>query len=304
MLHISRRAEPVDASRLRGLESKLRTAAPITRFAPAPTGFLHIGHVLNAIYVWGIARAIGARILLRIEDHDLQRSRPEYDRALLEDLDWLGFHADELSRQSERHAIYEDALTRLRRAGLTYACSCTRKQAGDGPYPGTCRGLGLDETADRGVRVRIGADTETFEDLLMGSNAQTPSQQSGDVLLKDRHGLWTYQFAATVDDYAQGVTHVIRGQDLLDSTGRQIALARLVGRRDAPVYLHHPLVMKSAVQKVSKSDADSGVRDLRAAGWTAPRVIGYTAALAGLIPAERALEVADLAEIVVRGDGL
>jgi glutamyl-Q tRNA(Asp) synthetase len=304
VLHISRRAEPVDASRLGLPELKRRPAVPVTRFAPAPTGFLHIGHVLNAIYVWGIARAIGARILLRIEDHDLQRSRPEYDRALLEDLEWLGFHADELSRQSERHAIYGEAIARLRTAGLAYACSCTRKQAGDGPYPGTCRELGLDETADRGVRVRIGDGTETFDDLLLGSNAQTPALQSGDVLLKDRHGLWTYQFAATVDDHAQGVTHIIRGQDLLDSTGRQIALAKLLGRRDAPIYLHHPLVMKSAAQKVSKSDADSGVRDLRASGWTAARVLGHTAALAGLIEAERPLEVADLAELVVRGDGL
>jgi glutamyl-tRNA synthetase/glutamyl-Q tRNA(Asp) synthetase len=299
VLHISRAARPVPRARL-------LTAAgrPVTRFAPAPTGFLHIGHVLNAIYVWGVARAIGARVLLRIEDHDRQRCRLEYDRAIVEDLAWLGFAPDETSRQSERHDIYEDALARLRGAGLTYACACTRKQAGDGPYPGTCREAGLTEGPGRGIRVRIGGDVETFDDLLLGPRTQTPARQSGDVLLKDRHGLWTYQFAATVDDHVQGVTHVIRGDDLLDSTGRQMHLARLLGRRDPPAYLHHPLIMKSPVQKVSKSDADSGVRDLRAEGWTPARVLGHTASLAGLVPNGRPVQVADLAELVVSGDGL
>jgi glutamyl-Q tRNA(Asp) synthetase len=276
-------------------ELKLR---PTTRFAPAPTGYLHVGHVLNAIYVWGVAQAMGARVLLRIEDHDRQRSRPEYDLALVDDLAWLGFEAAETSRQSDRSGMYEDALSRLRDAGLTYACDCSRKQIGAGRYPGTCRDRGLADTAGRGIRVRIDEGEETFDDLLLGRQTQSPADQAGDVLLRDRHGLWTYQFAATVDDDVQGVTHVIRGDDLLDSTGRQIALARLLGRAEAPVFLHHPLIMKSAEQKISKSDGDTGVRELRAAGWSAGRVIGITAALAGLMPTPRPLRVSDLAGVV------
>lgn len=271
----------------------------ITRFAPAPTGFLHIGHVLNAIYVWGVAQALGARVIVRIEDHDRQRSRPEYERAILDDLDWLGFQAAERARQSDRRGVYEAALARLRAAGLIYACDCTRRQIGPGPYSGRCRTRGLDERGDRGIRARIDPGEERFDDLLLGPQAQDPASQSGDVLLRDRHGLWTYQFAATVDDLEQGITHVIRGDDLLDSTGRQIRLARLLGRAEPPVFLHHPLIMKSPVQKVSKSDNDSGVRELRAEGWRPRRVIGLAASLAGLIPEARDVEVADLADLVV-----
>ena len=273
-------------------------ACATTRFAPAPTGYLHAGHVLNAIYVWGVAQAMGARVLLRIEDHDTQRSRTEYERAILDDLAWLGFEAGDVVRQSERSEIYEDALAGLRAKGLIYACDCTRSQIGGTRYPGTCRDRGLREAPDRGIRVRIDPGVEHFDDLLLGPQAQAPSEQSGDLLLRDRHGLWTYQFAATTDDLVQGVTHVIRGDDLLESTGRQIRLARLLGRDEAPVFLHHPLIMKSPVQKVSKSDADTGIRELRAGGWSPGRVLGYTAALAGLIPSETPLNVASLAELV------
>ena len=276
-------------------ELKFRSA---TRFAPAPTGYLHVGHVLNAIYVWGVAQAMGARVLLRIEDHDRQRSRPEYERALVEDLAWLGFESSATLRQSDRDAVYEEALGRLREAGLVYACDCSRKQIGAARYPGTCRNRGLDEAPGRGIRVRMDEGEETFDDLLIGRQTQSPAEQAGDVLLRDRHGMWTYQFAATVDDYVQEVTHVIRGDDLLDSTGRQIRLARLIGRAEPPVFLHHPLIMKTPEQKISKSDADTGIRELRAGGWSAGRVIGFTAALAGLIPAPRDLTVPDLTEIV------
>ena len=304
MLHISRPAERVvlrDAAP--GLKSRPTTQSrPATRFAPAPTGHLHAGHVLNAIYVWGVARAIGARVLLRIEDHDLQRSRREYEASILADLEWLGFEADEMTRQSERGHVYEDALSRLRAAGLTYACECSRSPIGGGRYPGTCRDRGLEETAGRGIRVRMEPGVERFDDLLLGPQAQSPDEQIGDVLLRDRHGLWTYQMSATADDFVQDVTHVIRGDDLLDSTGRQIRLARLLGRAQAPVFLHHPLIMKSAVQKVSKSDADTGIRELRADGWSPARVLGFTAALAGLLPDERPISVGDLAEIVAAPD--
>lgn len=298
MLHVSRPADRVTLPELNTAPDL--TVRPATRFAPAPTGYLHIGHVLNTIYVWGVARAIGARVLLRIEDHDRQRSRAEYERAIVDDLAWLGFEPDERTRQSDRRDVYDDALGKLRALGLIYACDCTRRQTGPGRYGGRCRERALDERPDRGIRVRIDEGLERFDDLMLGPQVQDPSGQAGDILLRDRHGLWTYQFGVTADDFAQGVTHVIRGDDLLDSTGRQIRLARLLGRAEAPLFLHHPLIMKSPAQKISKSDADTGIRELRTEGWTAPRVIGFTAALAGLIDGPRDVTVADLAGLVCR----
>jgi glutamyl-Q tRNA(Asp) synthetase len=290
--------------------------AIISRFAPAPTGFLHLGHVVNAVYVWRETRARGGQVLLRIEDHDRQRSRAEYEAAILEDLAWLGFMADQGPvRQSERGAIYEEALDRLRRQGLVYACGCTRADIAratraalkgcatsddiartapvadvvrsvaqpfraantdadvEARYPGTCADRGLAEAPGLGLRVRLAPTVERFVDLRHGPQEQRPSEQCGDLLVRDRDGNWTYQFAATVDDLVQGVTLVVRGDDLLASTGRQIQLARLLGRAEPPEFLHHPLIMKSADQKLSKSDGDTGVRELRARGWTAEQVI-------------------------------
>ena len=283
----------------------------VSRFAPAPTGFLHLGHVVNAIYVWGLAGAAGGRVLLRIEDHDRRRSRPEFERAILDDLDWLGFTADKPStdafragpcsgRQSDREAIYEGALGRLRTAGRVYACECSRSEIVDAGapvselcYPGTCRGKQLAERPGHGIRIRLDHSVERFVDLRHGPRVQTPSEQCGDLLARDRDGHWTYQFAVTVDDAAQGVTLVVRGDDLLASTGRQIQLARLLGRSEPPAFLHHPLVMKTATQKLSKADRDTSVRDLRAAGRSAADIIGRAAYAAGLtdrdspLPADR-----------------
>jgi glutamyl-Q tRNA(Asp) synthetase len=260
----------------------------ITRFAPAPTGFLHLGHVVNALYVWGEARGRDATVLLRIEDHDRQRSRSEFEAAIFEDLDWLGFVADEAPvRQSDRGDIYRQALSTLERQGLVYACSCTRGDvaraglaAADEPwYPGTCRDRHLADAPGLGLRVRLEPSIERFVDLRHGPQEQRPSEQCGDLLLRDRDGNWTYQFAATVDDFVQGVTLVIRGDDLLASTGRQIQLARLLGRAEPPQFLHHPLIMKSPTQKLSKSDADTGIRELRAKGWTPAQVVECAAGL-------------------------
>jgi glutamyl-Q tRNA(Asp) synthetase len=257
----------------------------ISRFAPASTGFLHLGHVANAIYVWGVAGRNAGRVLLRIEDHDRARSRAEFEQAILEDLQWLGFRSDEpLVRQSERGDIYLQTLNALRQQGRVYACSCSRqKLAGLAAYPGTCRHRGVAEKPGVGLRIRLDPSTEHFVDLRHGPQEQRPFVQCGDLLARDREGNWTYQFAAAVDDYEQGVTLVIRGDDLLPSTGRQIQLARLIGRERPPQFLHHALILKSAAQKLSKSDGDTGVRDLRERGWTAARIIGHASALAGLI---------------------
>jgi len=280
----------------------------ISRFAPAPTGYLHLGHVVNALYVWGVTRSLGGRVLLRIENHDRRRSRPEYERAIIEDLEWLGFRADEPAvRQSERGAIYARALDSLREHGLVYACACSRadiarNERSDLRYPGTCRDRGIPEGPGVGLRVRLDPGIERFVDLRHGPQEQRPFEQCGDLLVRDRDGNWTYQFAATVDDWVQGVTLVIRGDDLLASTGRQLQLARLLGRKDAPRFLHHPLIMKSASQKLSKSDRDTGVRDLRAHGFTPETVIGRAASLVGLVPAIVPIRAADVSIIMSLGD--
>lgn len=252
-----------------------------TRFAPAPTGHLHLGHVVNALYVWETARREGGRVLLRIEDHDGQRSRPEFEASILEDLAWLGFTADAPPvRQSGRGPIYERALGRLRAQGLVYACECSRSRiasaGGEGSelrYPGTCASRDLPEAEGGAIRVRLAYSVERFDDLLRGPQVQIPSDQCGDLLVRDRHGHWTYQFAATVDDFEQDVNLVIRGLDLLESTGRQIQLARLLGRAEPARFMHHPLVMKSATQKLSKSDRDTGVREMRAGGMSPHEVL-------------------------------
>jgi len=255
--------------------------AVVSRFAPAPTGHLHLGHVVDAIYVWELTRARTGRVLLRIEDHDRQRSRAEFERSILEDLAWLGFTADAPPvRQSERNALYGRMLGRLRAQGLVYACDCTRASLTGARYPGTCRERRLAETPGHVLRVRLDPAVERFEDLRHGLQEQQPWQQCGDVVVRDREGNWTYQFAATVDDCVQGITLVIRGDDLLESTGRQIQLARLLGRGEPPQFLHHPLIMKSESQKLSKSDRDTGLRELRAAGWTPAQVIERALSLA------------------------
>jgi glutamyl/glutaminyl-tRNA synthetase len=264
--------------------------------------------VVNAIFVWGLARALGGRVLLRIEDHDRQRCRPTFEPMLLDDLDWLGFAPDVYptrafrsgpcgGRQSDRQALYRDALDRLVARGLVYGCDCSRKQIDGDVYPGTCRERGLPLSDGVGWRVRLDAREETFDDAVLGRQHQVPAEQCGDVLARDRLGNWTYQWVAATDDTEQGISLVIRGADLLDSTGRQISLARLLGRTQPPAFAHHPLVMKSATQKLSKSDRDTGICDLRAGGWTAPQLIGHAAWIGGLHPTPdpiRAEEVGDL----------
>jgi glutamyl-tRNA synthetase/glutamyl-Q tRNA(Asp) synthetase len=260
---------------------------------------MHLGHVVNAIYVWGMARACGGEVLLRLEDHDRVRSRHEFEAALLEDLDWLGFVPDAgrqpVLRQSDTPAAYADALEALRRRHLVYACACSRKEIGGERYDGRCRERGLAETAERGLRVRLGQDSERFHDLLLGERVQTPSTQCGDPLLRDRDGQWTYQFAVTVDDWRQQITHVIRGEDLVSSTGRQLALARMIGRSAPPTFLHHPLILKRDGEKLSKSAADTGIRELRAAGLSAADVIGRAAAAVHLVSEARPIAAADVA---------
>ena len=279
--------------------------SPLTRFAPSPTGRLHLGHVVNAIFVWGLARALGGRVLLRMEDHDRDRCRPEYEAAILDDLAWLGLVPDvSAPRQSDRGADYRVALRALEAERLVYACRCSRREiaeaGGDGDelrYPGTCRDAGLVAADGLGLRVRLDDASETFEDARLGRQVQEPALQCGDLLVRDRVGQWTYQFAVTVDDTFQGIDLVVRGEDLLASTGRQVKLARLLGRRQPAVFLHHPLLYGESGLKLSKSNEDSGIDVLRAGGWPAAGVLGIAAARAGLIPAPRPLAPSGLATL-------
>lgn len=278
----------------------------VTRYAPAPTGWLHLGHVVNAIWVWGLARATGGRVLLRIEDHDRTRCRREFDAGLREDLAWLGFAPDGAPvRQSEREPLYQAALARLAAAGLVYACDCTRREiaaaaapdAAELRYPGTCRDRGVDPAATPIRRVRLDRETITFDDLRLGSRSQVPADQCGDLVARDRDGCWSYQFAVTVDDLDQGIDLVVRGEDLLASTGRQIQLAGRLGREAPPRFLHHGLLLRPDGEKLSKARRDEGVRELRAAGWTPERVIGVAAQAAGLQPDPRPLAAAEVANL-------
>ncbi|MFI5231382.1 MAG: glutamate--tRNA ligase family protein [Gemmatimonadales bacterium] len=258
---------------------------PVTRFAPAPTGWLHLGHVVNAAHVWGIARERGGRVILRIEDHDRTRCREEYVEGILEDLDWLGFHPDSVApRQSsaDRETRYTAALAALEAAGLAYPCDCSRRDIAvevpdrfgeETRYPGRCRSRALAPGATRARRVRMEPGTETFTDERRGAVTQSPDEQCGDVLVRDRLGNWTYQFAVVVDDLDQGVDLVIRGEDLLSSTGRQLRLGRLLGRAAPPAFHHHALVRNPDGSKLSKSTGDTSIRELRRAGKTAAEVL-------------------------------
>ena len=262
---------------------------------------MHLGHVVNAIYVWGIAGARAAEVLLRIEDHDRIRCRPEFETALLEDLDWLGFvpasGRQPLLRQSDRVIEYERALQALRRTYHVYSCGCSRKQVGGERYSGFCRTRGLAEAPGRGIRVQLGPEAETFDDRILGRVIQVPQEQCGDLLLRDRDGHWTYQFAVTVDDCREDVTLVIRGEDLAASTGRQLALARMLGRTAPPEFVHHPLILKRGCEKLSKSSRDTGIRELRAAGHSPAEVIGRAAAEVQLISSFRPVEASEVATL-------
>lgn len=284
--------------------------AATTRFAPAPTGRLHLGHLANAIFVWGLGRRAGGRVLLRVEDHDRQRCRPEYEAALLDDLDRLGIAADEPStaelrrglshyRQSDNGTVYEAAVDRLRVAGLAYACDCTRATfaawrsehrgswSGAG-CPGGCRERGLPVDPGVGIRVALGDCEESWEDELRGPSSG-PVAPSGDLLVRDRNGNWTYALCVVVDDLRHGVNLVVRGEDLLNATPPQIRLGHLLGRPEPPRFAHHQLVRRPDGSKLSKADGATAIGDLLDAGATAAELIGEAASRVGVVDLPRAI---------------
>ena len=289
-------------------------AAARTRLAPSPTGRLHLGHVAHAAFCWGFARAAGGTVLLRLEDHDRGRWRPEYETALLDEVGWLGFVPDTPPlaafragptpyRQSDNAPAYLRALATLHARAHVYACDCSRREivarmgkpAGEVRYDGHCRARGLPLDGPHGVRVALPDEAVAFTDVWLGPMSQRPADQCGDVLLRDRHGNWTYQFCVVVDDLEQGVDLVIRGQDLIDSTARQVLLARLLGRDTPPRFLHHPLVCDTAGRKLSKRDGDLALAAWRAAGHTPAAVIGAALQRCGVSPDGKPIAPAALA---------
>jgi glutamyl-Q tRNA(Asp) synthetase len=281
-----------------------------TRFAPAPTGALHLGHAVNAVFVWSLARAFGGTVVLRIEDHDQRRSSAAAERGIRADLLWLGLHADidepslpSAYRQSDSGDVYATALDQLATRSLIYACQCSRKglepggAADERRYPGTCRTANVDVERWHSRRVRLPDASVTFHDLRHGSITQTPSTQCGDVLVRDRFSQWTYQFAVVVDDVRHGIDVVIRGDDLLASTGRQLLLRTLLKTASPIHFLHHPLVRAADGRKLSKSAGDTGLSELRAAGWAPAEVLGHAAWLGGLLPDPQPVAVDALATL-------
>ena len=218
---------------------------------------------------WRAQRA--AAYLLRMEDHDRIRSKPEYEASILEDLVWLGFEPDAGCIRSSDKAIAEESTgTNWNSCAArhhVYACDCSRKHIAGERYDGFCR--------NRGIRPRrlvaacasaFDQGVETFTDRYLGGTEHEPARQCGDLLLRDRDGNWTYQFAVTVDDMMQEITDVIRGEDLALSTGRQLRLRRMLGTPAARILPTIRSILKSGGEKLSKSAADSGVRELRRAG--------------------------------------
>lgn len=242
----------------------------IGRFAPSPTGPLHAGSLVAAMASYLDAKAHDGAWLVRIEDIDEARTMPGAAEGILQTLLGFGMQWEgEIVWQSRRKDLYLAAFERLH--GYTYACGCTRREiadsrigiASDGAavYPGTCRNGLAAGKQPRAYRLRVpdvGADTITFEDAWMGTVAQHLATEVGDFVLKRADGYWAYQIAVVVDDALQGVTHVVRGADLLDSTARQIYLQRLLGYA-TPAYLHVPVVVNSEGEKLSKQ---TGAREL------------------------------------------
>jgi glutamyl/glutaminyl-tRNA synthetase len=304
--------------------------APTTRFAPAPSGRLHLGHLANAIYVWGFAQRLGGRVLLRIEDHDRQRCRPEYEAMLLDDLDGLGLVADEPStddlragpstyRQSDNNAVYAGALADLRAQGLVYACDCSRTtfeawRAAHGTSwsesgcPGGCREreLSIDRaleapaSSDLSVRIALGDGEEAWDDALLGPS-KAPVAAAGDLPIRDRNGNWTYALCVVVDDLRHGVDLVVRGEDLLDATADQIRLGRLVGRERPPTFAHHPLVRRPDGSKLSKADGDTALGELMDGGSSSDELFGEAAARVGLVAHPRRLSFSEAVGLEIVG---
>ena len=279
----------------------------VGRFAPTPSGQLHLGNLFCSLIAWLAAKSQGGKILLRSEDLDVERSRPEYALQAQRDLEALGLFWDEGGDRSGPHAPYDQSqrfpfyrtqLERLESQRLVYPCFCSRAQlhaasaphASDGEtiYAGTCRGLSPQEAAERSktrapaLRLRVPEETIAFTDLHYGPQQQYLPTGCGDFILRRSDGVYAYQLAVVADDGAMGVTQVVRGRDLLPSTPRQILLYRLLGW-PVPEFGHTPLLLAPGGRRLSKRDGDQCLSGLLEKGLTPRDVVGRLAFLAGLV---------------------
>lgn len=292
----------------------------VGRYAPSPTGPLHLGNVRTALLAWYAARRAGGRFILRIEDLDQPRVRSGATASIIADLRWLGLDWDEGPDvggqhgpyfQSQRLALYHQALARLRAQDLLYPCYCSRTDLsrlasaphhGDDPppYPGTCRDLThaqrqayKREGRRPAWRVRVPPGIVTFHDRDMGEVTQDVAAEVGDFIVWRSDDVIAYQLAVVVDDALMGVTEVVRGRDLLHVTPRQIILQQLLGYPQ-PSYAHVPLLTDDQGEKLSKRTAASGLAEWQSAGYTVEMAMGMLATSAGIVPAYRPLTTRDM----------
>lgn len=291
---------------------------PRTRFAPSPTGFLHLGHLLHALYVWGCAVALGGEVIVRIEDHDRLRCKAQYERDMLETLDWLGlpytspprnaWQKPTSYRQSDCHERYLETLAQL--GDRVYACDCSRKTlaarigplaaGAEMPYDGFCRDRNLEDVPGTTLRLRAGEAPLSYQEGARSAELPNPLAACGDFALRDNKGLWTYQFCVVADDLHHGVNLVVRGQDLLPSTGRQLVLMRALGALETPVYIHHPLLADDTGEKLSKSRFSKSLHEWRLAGLSPAELCGMAAQRAGWSATQRPIEPGELLDAIDR----
>lgn len=278
----------------------------VGRFAPSPTGEMHLGNVLAALLSWLSARQQGGLWRLRIEDLDPQRSRQAYADQLMRDLEWLGLIWDgEVLYQSRRTDVYAHYLHQL--AQYTYPCTCTRNEilAAQAPhesdgrivYPGTCRPangrqLLFNSQRPAATRILVPDEVMTYDDRVYGPQAVNLATHCGDFILRRSDGVFAYQLAVVVDDALSGVTEIVRGRDLLLSAAQQLYLYRLLGF-DAPRYCHHPLLVNRQGQRLCKRDRSLALSALRQ-HYTSADIIGLLAYTTGLTPTRDALTPGEL----------
>lgn len=272
----------------------------IGRFAPSPSGRMHLGNVFCALLAWLDARKSNGEIILRVEDLDPERCKAEYAQVLMEDMRWLGLDWDRggeaSTYQSARRDLYEQAIERLRAHAQVYPCYCTRAQlhdasaphASDGRvmYTGRCKALAKGAPRKAGeregaLRLAVPPKEITFIDGVYGRYTEDLCRECGDFVIRRSDGVHAYQLAVVVDDAAMGVTHVVRGRDLLSSTPRQLLLYELLGER-APQFIHVPLLCAPDGRRLSKRDGDLDMGALRSAGVTAQEIIGFLMWKAGM----------------------
>ena len=293
---------------------------PVGRFAPSPTGRMHLGNVFTALLSWRSVKSRGGRWILRIEDLDPQRSRREYALQIEDDLAWLGLTPDEGGtrdkgpsapyRQSMRSDIYAAMLERLHATGLTYPCTCTRAdimstQAPHGSdgrivYSGKCRPAVLpregkySDDKKGAVRLYVPDETIVFTDLICGPQRVNPARECGDFVLRRADGAWAYMLAVVADDALMGVTEVMRGNDLLLSAAQQIYLYRLLGY-EPPRFAHVPLVVNARGVRLSKRDASLSMETLRST-HTPRQLIGKIAYMAVIRDTDEPVSADELLE--------